>query len=296
MTPLRCFRLLFALLLPGVAFAQPAPEVIPLWPRGAPGFESRRDEPEQAKDWWVRHVNNPSLTVFRPAPEKANGCAIVVAPGGGFRELVFNNEGRQAAEFLNSLGVTVFVLKYRLPKAAGSPYTMNHVRQDAFRAVRLVRRRADEFRIDPHRLGMLGFSAGGVVAMMVGYSPGAGDPAAADPVDRADGRPNFLMMVYPGWEALPKRVPHDSPPAFLLCANDDDYHCDRTMFTLLQEYRDAGVPVEAHFIVRGKHAFNMGDRSPYLAIRHWPERLADWLSDSGYLRPAGAEAGESAGR
>jgi len=96
-------------MLSGLAFAEP--QVIHLWPNGAPGFESRKDEPEQAKDWWVRNVNNPSLTVFLPPAGKSNGCAVVVAPGGGFSELVFNGEGRQVAEFLNPLGVTVFVLK-----------------------------------------------------------------------------------------------------------------------------------------------------------------------------------------
>src|SRR4051812_7705931 len=91
------------------------PTVIPLWPEGAPGTEARRGEPEQAKDWWVKNIHNPSLTVFRPPAGKANGCAMLVAPGGGFRELVFNGEGRQVGEFLSQLGVTVFALKYRLP-------------------------------------------------------------------------------------------------------------------------------------------------------------------------------------
>ncbi len=287
----RIAGLLCALLAPALLWAQPQPAVIPLWPNGAPGFESRRDEPEQARDWWVRNINNPSLTVFRPPAEKANGCAVVVVPGGGFRELVFNNEGRQTAEFLNSLGVTAFVLKYRLPKAEHSPYTMDHVRQDAYRAMRLVRSRAAEFGIDPRRVGMLGFSAGGVVVMMVAFAPGGGDPAAPDLVDRANGRPDFEMMVYPGGDLLPASVPADSPPAFLLAANDDEYGCDRVTLKLLEEFRSAGVPVEAHFIARGKHAFNMGDRSTYLAIRHWPDRLADWLRDSGFLAPAAAAGG-----
>jgi len=277
------------LILSACLGAQPPPEVVPLWPNGAPGFESRRNEPEQAADWWVRNVNNPSLTVFRPAPGKANGSAVVIAPGGGFQNLVYNSEGRQPAEFLNGLGVTAFVLKYRLPKMADSPYTMDNVRQDAYRAMRLVRSRAGDFQIDPHRIGMLGFSAGGVVVMLVAFAPGDGDPAAPDPIDRANGRPDFEMMVYPGGDVLPETIPAGSPPAFLLAADDDEYGCDEVTVKLLRRFRAAGVPVEAHVIAQGKHAFNMGDRSPYLAIRHWPDRLAEWLHDRGYLEPARAQ-------
>jgi acetyl esterase/lipase len=284
----RIYSVLAALLLPSISAAQSQPEVIHLWPNGAPGFESRKDEPEMAKDWWVRNINNPSLTVFMPPGDKANGCAVVVVPGGGFRELVFNAEGKQAAEFLNALGVTAFVLKYRLPKADQSPYTMDNVRQDAYRAMRLVRSRAGDFGVDPSRIGILGFSAGGIVAMMVSFDKGDGDPRAPDPIDRANGRPNFEMMVYPGAPA-PATVPSDTPPAFLLCANDDQYGCDEVALELLQKFRAAKVPVEAHFLARGKHAFNMGDKSPYLAVNHWPQRMADWLADSGFLkRPEGA--------
>jgi acetyl esterase/lipase len=283
----RFSALLVALLMSTIACADP--QVIHLWPNGAPGFESRKDEPEKAQDYWVRNVNNPSLTVFLPPTEKANGCAVIVAPGGGFSELVFNAEGRQVADFLNPLGVAVFVLKYRLPNAAGSPYKMEHVKQDAYRAMRLVRSRADEFRIDPKRIGLLGFSAGGAVAMMVGYEPGAGDPHAADPIDRANGRPDFELMVYPGGQA-PKSVPADAPPLFLVCANDDEYGCDKVAMTLLEAYRAAHVSVEAHMIAAGKHAFNMGDRSTFLAIRHWPERMAEWMTDRGLLQPAAGKS------
>ena len=141
MKSFRTPRALIALILPIAAWAQP--QVIPLWPDGAPGFADRKDIPEEAKDYWVKNVNNPSVTVFLPPKDKANGCAVVVAPGGGFRELVFNAEGRQPAEFLNTLGVTVFALKYRLPNEDHSPYSMDNVRQDAYRAIRLVRSRAD---------------------------------------------------------------------------------------------------------------------------------------------------------
>jgi acetyl esterase/lipase len=217
-----------------------------------------------------------------PPEGTSNGCAVVVAPGGGFRELVFHAEGEQVAEFLNPLGVTVFVLKYRLPGEQGSVFSMENVRQDAYRAIRLVRSRAGEFHIDPNRIGMLGFSAGGAVVMMVAYDKGDGDPKAADPVDRVNGRPDFQMMVYPGGNP-PEMVPSDTPPAFLICANDDEYGCDKVTLDLLQKYRDAKVPVEAIFFARGKHAFNMGDRSSYAAIRNWPQRMAEWMGDSGFL-------------
>ncbi len=269
-----------------VALMAQSPEVIPLWPNGAPGFEARRNEPEQAKDWWVKNIHNPSVTVFRPPAGQANGCAVIVAPGGGFRELVFNAEGRQAAEFLNTIGVTVFALKYRLPNEEHSPYSLANVRQDAYRALRLVRSRAAEFQVDPRRIGLLGFSAGGAVVMMVAFEAGEGDPRAVDPIDRVNGRPDFQMMVYPGGE-VPRKIPADSPPAFLLCANDDEYGCDKVTMELLEKFRAARVPVEAHMLGAGKHAFNMGDRSALAAVKNWPQRMADWLGDRGLLQPAG---------
>jgi acetyl esterase/lipase len=267
-----------------VAMAESTPEVIHLWAGGAPGFESRKDEAEQAKDWWVRNIHNPSISVFRPSAAKSNGSAVLIAPGGGYRELVFNAEGKQAAEYLNGLGVTAFVLKYRLPNAEGSPYSMAHPRQDAYRAMRLIRSRAKAWGIDEQRLGMLGFSAGGDLIGQIAYAPGLGDPKAPDPIDRLDGKPNFQMLVYPGGK-VPETIPADAPPAFLLVATDDEYGCDKVTLDLYQKLRAAKVPVEAHFLGRGKHAFNMGDRSSFSAVNGWPQRMADWLKDSCYLLP-----------
>src|ERR1700749_4073496 len=119
--------------------------VIPLWQNGAPGFENKRNEKEEAKDWWVKNIHNPTLTVFLPPKEIATGAAAVVCPGGGFRTLVFNAEGKDAAKFLNSIGVTVFVLKYRLFREENSPYNEENPKQDIFRAMRLVRSLAKEF-------------------------------------------------------------------------------------------------------------------------------------------------------
>ena len=282
----RSTLLVLALLSPSLARAQPAPEAVSLWPNGAPGFENLKDVPEEAKDYWVKTINNPSITVYRPPAGKANGCAVVIAPGGGFRELVFNAEGRQPAEFLNGLGVTAFALKDRLFKQAGSPYKQSDTLLDAHRAVRLVRSRAEEFGIDPKRVGMLGFSAGGTLVYLTAFDPGIGDPAAADPVDRLSGRPDFEMIVYPGPSPdMPKQIPAGTGPAFLIAANDDEWGCDKVALALFEEFRAAHILVEGHFIAQGKHAFNMGDRSTYVAVNHWPDRMADWMKDRGLLQP-----------
>jgi acetyl esterase/lipase len=163
---------LILILLPASMLAQ-VPEEIPLWSNGAPGFENRRNEPTVAKDWWVKNIHNPSITVYLPPPDKATGAAVIICPGGGHRELVFNAEGRDPAVYLNSIGVAAFVLKYRLAREENSPYTIeNHVRQDAYRAIRMVRSNAAKWNIDPNRVGMLGFSAGGEVVALIAYSPG----------------------------------------------------------------------------------------------------------------------------
>jgi acetyl esterase/lipase len=277
-------------LVPFLSDGQDTPPEVPLWPAGAPGFESRRNEPVQAKDYWVKNIHNPSITVYLPPKDKATGAAVIICPGGGHRELVFNAEGRQPAEFLNSLSVAAFVLKYRLAREENSPYSLDkHPREDAYRAMRLVRSKAKEYGIDPDRLGMLGFSAGGEVVTMVAYAPGKGNPNAPGPIDRLDGKPNFQMLIYPGPLGIPESVPADAPPAFMLAANDDAC-CSGPVVTLLQRYRTANVPVEVHIYAQGKHGFNMGDRSKLNSLKTWPQRMADWLSDTNLLIPATAKA------
>ncbi|HAL83386.1 MAG TPA: 1,4-beta-xylanase [Mucilaginibacter sp.] len=276
--------LICLLLLPVALWAQTEPTVIPLWPNGAPGFESRRNEPEQAKDYWVKNIHNPSLTVFLPPKDKANGAAVVVCPGGGHRLLVWTAEGIDPAKFLNSLGITVFVLKYRLGRDTLSPYKIEvHAREDGLRAMRLVRSRAAEFGIDIGRIGMMGFSAGGEVVDMVAFGPNTPHPNAADPIDRQSAKPDFLVQIYPGPLFIPDAIPHNAPPIFLLAANDDPC-CSISVMKLLQAYRDAKVPAETHLFTQGAHGFNMGYRSKLKSINGWPQRLADWLSDTNILQ------------
>jgi acetyl esterase/lipase len=260
-----------------------AQQQISLWPNGAPGFENRRNEPELAKDYWIRNINNPSLTVFLPPKEKASGAAVIIIPGGGHRELVFNEEGVKPARFLNNLGVAAFALKYRLARETNSPYTIDNAREDAQRAMRFVRSHAKEWNIDTNRIGIMGFSAGGELTSLVAFGQTSGNPKAADAIDRESCRPNFLIEIYPGPLGVPDVVPTNAPPAFFLAANDDKEPA-QTITTLLEKYRQAGVPAEVHLFARGSHAFNMGDRSKLASIHDWPQRLADWLADSGYLQ------------
>ncbi|TDW96127.1 alpha-N-acetylglucosaminidase TIM-barrel domain-containing protein [Dinghuibacter silviterrae] len=264
---------------------------IPLWPGGAPGFERLRDQPEQAKDYWVKNIHNPSVTVYAPPPGKANGTAVLICPGGGHRLLVYNGEGRDPAVFLNSLGVTAFVLKYRLFRE-DSIYTFDRdTRADVYRAMRYIRAHAGEWGIDTARVGILGFSAGGETAALAAYSDGgpsgsggpvAGDPTAADPVDRLSARPNFAMLVYPGPLGIPDRVSANAPPAFLVAA-DDDTCCSPSIMRLMTAYRAAGVPVEVHLYAHGSHGFNMGYRNDLWSVQDWPVRMADWLRDNKWV-------------
>lgn len=268
--------------IPFSFFGQDNTSVIPLWSNGAPGFESKKNEKEEAKDWWVKNIHNPSLTVFLPPKEIATGAAVVVCPGGGFRTLVFNSEGRDAAKFLNSLGVAAFVLKYRLFREENSPYKEENPKQDIFRAMRLVRSLAKDFNIDTGRIGVMGFSAGGEVAGWVSYHYTDKYFTTPDAIDKLNARPAFQVLIYPGPLAVPDSVPSASPPSFLLAANDDEC-CSEPIVKLLKMHRKAKVPVEVHLYEQGNHAFNMGNRSSLNSIKTWSQRLADWLKDNGWL-------------
>jgi len=255
-------------------------DVIHLWKNGAPGFEKLKNKPESAQDWWVRDINNPSIVVFKPTAQLSNGTAILVVPGGGHRNLVFNSEGRNAALFLNKLGITAFVLKYRLARQEGSPYSLDiHPQQDAYRAMRTIRSRAKEFGIDPNKIGIMGFSAGGEVVASVAYASGDGNVKAKDPIDRANGKPNFQILVYPGPLWVPTSIDTNAPPAFMVAAMDDAC-CAKPIIDLAQLYQAAKIPAEIHLYAKGDHAFNMGQRTTLKSLHSWPDRLADWLEDS----------------
>ncbi len=271
---------------PLVSLAQ---EQIPLWPSGATGFEDRKDTPEIRETFYIRNVHNPSLTVFFPPAEKANGAAVIVCPGGAHRFLTIDAEGNNPAKFFAERGVAAFVLKYRLGRDDKSPFPVydieKHAREDAHRALRLIRSRASEWKIDPNRVGIMGFSAGGEVVSLAAFGNEERNSDAPDPIDRLSGRPNFLVYVYPGSVGIPETIPRDAPPAFL-CVAADDRGAARSIDRLYQKYREAGASVEAHIFAKGGHAFGLGTRSKVSAVQHWPDRLIDWMTDSGLLNAA----------
>lgn len=265
------------------ANAQQNPQQVPLWENGAPGFENRKDEPVEAQDWWVKNVHNPSLTVFHPATGTANGAVVVVCPGGGHRTLVFTAEGIDAAKFLNSIGVTALVLQYRLAREDNSPYSIEeHLTQDAYRSMRMARKLAADWGLDPQRVGMMGFSAGGEVVALAAYGDGSGHTSLGDEIDQISARPDFQILVYPGPAGIPEQVPANAPPAFLISAIDDAC-CSGPTISILEKYHAAKLPAEAHIYAQGSHAFNMGQRATLTTLKTWPQRLADWMKDSGLL-------------
>jgi acetyl esterase/lipase len=227
-------------------------------------------------------VHYPSIYVFLPPKEKASGMAVVVAPGGGHSQLVIDKEGWEIADFLNRNGIAAFVLKYRLARAPGSHYTVEaNALADAARAMRTVRSRAAEWGLDRARIGIMGFSAGGEVAALMETRFDAGNADAADPIDRASSRPDFAVVVYPGYRPGTITVPKDAPPTFLVCADDDRSHVVTTV-NLYLDLEKQQVPAEMHIYGSGGHGFGLRSKLP---VGNWPDRLLDWMRDRKLLGP-----------
>jgi len=227
-------------------------------------------------------VHYPSIYVFLAPREKANGMAVVVAPGGGHSQLVIDKEGWEIADWLNRNGIAAFVLKYRLARAPGSHYTVERdALADAARAVRTVRSRAREWGIDPARIGFMGFSAGGELTALIETRFDAGNPVAADPVERASSRPGFAAAIYPGFKLAEITVPEDAPPTFLMCTDEDRSHVVTTVDFYL-ELEKQRVPTEMHIYASGPHGVGM--RPSHLPVSTWPDRLREWMVDRKLLK------------
>ncbi|HLY18878.1 MAG TPA: alpha/beta hydrolase [Bryobacteraceae bacterium] len=277
-------RLVFTLTLAGgCAFAIDRGAEIRLWPNGAPGSESQtasevfESSPNAALPKRFTVVHYPSIYIFLPPQGKANGAAVVVAPGGGHSQLVIDKEGWEIADWLNQNGIAAFVLKYRLARAPGSHYAVaDHALADTARAIRTVRSRAAEWGVDTARIGVMGFSAGGELAALIETRFDRGNPAAPDPIDRASSRPDFAAAIYPGFKPGSITVPNDAPPTFLMCTDEDRSHALTTV-NLYLDLQKQNVPTEMHIYASGPHGVGM--RPSRLPVATWPDRLRDWLAD-----------------
>jgi acetyl esterase/lipase len=243
-------------------------------------------------------ADKPALTVYLPAAERSSGAAVVVCPGGGYGFLAADHEGVQVARWLNSAGVAAFVLQYRIAPRYKHPAPL----QDAQRAIRTVRSRAAEWSVDPKRIGILGFSAGGHLASTAGTHFDAGDPKAEDPVDRVSCRPDFMVLVYPvisfttphahvgsrnnllGKDAdaklveslsNEKQVTDQTPPTFLVHTNEDKGVPPENSVLFYLALRKAGVPAEMHIYEKGQHGLGLGPNDP--AFSTWPQHCITWL-------------------
>tara|TARA_B100000749_G_scaffold188427_1_gene146007 strand:+ start:283 stop:1173 length:891 start_codon:yes stop_codon:yes gene_type:complete len=276
-----------ALMVPTHAQTAPDPgERIDLWQGGVPGREDRASIPEESRGYWTKSINNPSLRYFAASPERRTGTAVIIMPGGGHELLVTTTEGSDVARWFAQRGVDAFVLSYRLFRQEGSPWTITDARQDAGRAVRLLRSRADEFHIAPDRIGVMGFSAGGELARMTLLSLPVAPAGSADAIDQFPAQPDFGILVFPGpLKADSETITADSPPLLLSAANDDEC-CAQPIVDIFDAYRAAGASVEMHMFAAGGHAYNMGEATPYVSLRHWPERIIDWMTDRGLMTPA----------
>jgi len=275
-------------------------KVIDLWPGMAPGEKGNMGEEKDTTkptDQFVAgkrvirlgNVSKPTLSFYRPPADKDTGTAVLVCPGGGYHILAMDLEGTEVCEWLNSVGVTAVLLKYRVPKREGSEsYTAPL--QDAQRALGLLRSRAKEFGIDPQRIGAIGFSAGGHLIAALASSASQRTYTAVDAADSVGCRPDFNIVIYPGYLVLKDegdkinpsvQVTTNHPPTFLAMAQDDPVRVENAVLYYIA-LKQAGVPSELHVYPTGGHGYGLR-RSEHF-VTTWPDRAADWMRSRGWLQ------------
>jgi acetyl esterase/lipase len=288
-------RSLFILPLLAVAAQAAEPVTLKLWPTGAPepaGFTSEAEKAIPNKnDADVKRVTNvtePTITVYKP--EKPNGTAVIVCPGGGYSILAIEHEGTQVCDYLNTLGITGIVLKYRVP-ARDKANPSKEPLQDAQRAIGLVRHHAAEWGIKPDRIGILGFSAGGHLTVMTTLHPNERTYTQDPALDVADATPNFSIPVYPAYLVTKEDtftlkpdvvVTDKAPPMCLIHAGDDKGQTSSSGSALLYlEYKKLNLPAELHIYAKGGHGFGM--RKSGLPTADWLVRTGEWIKSMGWI-------------
>ena len=288
LTTILPFAFALALVL---ATPQNKPQVIYLWPSGSATLQGANEKeitnPPNPQPGQVirqiKNIHNPSIEVLLPPTGKANGTALIVAAGGGHRELNVGTEAYDLIEWLHGLGITVFNLKYRLAQTPNYKYTVEgEALQDTQRAIRIIRHRAKEWGINPARVGILGFSAGGALAALADIRFDRGRPDATDPIDRESCRPDFVGLVYPGWAPMDITAPNDAAPAFLTSAGIDDRSHARQTVEFFNSLFKAGVPADLHIYARGGHGGGIKPRDG-IPFGTWHHRFGEWLRDIGML-------------
>ena len=286
---------------------QPSPghEQVPIWPGDAPNaLPDPKPEsvgPPDGREWWPRanDVSRPTMTVYA-AKGRNTGVAAVVFPGGGYQFLAMDLEGTEICDWLNARGITCVLLKYRVPDSGptmknGRTYypKVQTALQDAQRTLGLVRQHAAEWHVDPHKVGVIGFSAGGHLAAAVSTHFAQRTYPPQDAADALSCRPDFAVVVYPGHLWTPGsnltlrediRVRADTPPTFLLHAEDDPVDDVKHSLTYYVELKKAGVPTEMHLYAQGGHAFGL--RPNTLPIAQWPRLVETWLETIGMMDAA----------
>ena len=266
---------------------------VPLWAKGAPGSEGKTAPEVVTGDAdngrSVTTVNNPSIAPYLVrgrGPSATPVAAIIIAPGGGHYKLTVDDEGYDVAKYLSGHGVAAFVLKYRLAHEPGSTYTVDgDEMHDIQRAIRMVKARAAEWGIDPERVGVMGFSAGGELAVKAATRFDDGNPAAPDPLDRPGDKPAFQVLMYPGGltPEINATFNKDTPPAFLLCGADDQPGIAQQLPLLFVALKKAGVSAELHEYAGVGHGFGLR-LTQNGGVAHWPELLLQWMDTRGLLR------------
>lgn len=265
----------------GLAAAE-RPASIPIWPLVAPGSEGK-EAPEVVQGSSVSSIHKPSITPYLPPKDKATGAAVLVIPGGGHRVLAIDHEGYNVAEWLQAHGIAAFVFKYRLAREKDSTYTIEgHAVPDTQRAIRLIRSRAQEWNIDPKKIGVMGFSAGGELAAFSSMLFENAPQLIKDDVDNQSARPDFQALIYPGTSGKFGPV-KDAPPVFLACGYNDRQDISEGLAELYLRFKRGKIPAELHVYSTAGHGFGYR-KDNKTSAGAWLDRFEDWLKDRGVVK------------